>query len=164
MSYLIEVVQRPANQDTVKQAFLIETLAPGGRIYDFCRYVYDLSLQKASGYGSLKAVLQILASDDELTATQIARRLRVTSATASDYLRWLCEVDLIQVKDHIYSFHDPVLRFWVGNIVKGIELSLTAEPLDLKALITKLDTQFRRVSEELGTTKQYPIATMCRVL
>ena len=80
LSYLIEVVQRAANQDTVKQAFLIETLAPGGRIYDFCRYVYDLSLQKASGYGSLKAVLQILATDDGLTATQLARRLRVTSA------------------------------------------------------------------------------------
>jgi hypothetical protein len=162
LSYLIEVVQRPANQDTVKQAFLIETLAPGGRIYDFCRYVYDLSLQKASGYGSLKAVLQILSTDDGLTATQIARRLRVTSATASDYLRWLCEVDLIQVKDHIYSFHDPVLRFWVGNIVKGIELSLTAEPLDLKALITRLDTQFQRVSEELGSAQESLVRELMR--
>lgn len=162
LSYLIEVVQRPANQDTVKQAFLIETLAPGGRIYDFCRYVYDLSLQKASGYGSLKAVLQILATDDGLTATQIARRLRVTSATASDYLRWLCEVDLIQVKDHLYSFRDPVLRFWVGNIVKGIELSLTAEPLDLKALITRLDTQFQRVSEELGSAQESLVRELMR--
>jgi AAA+ ATPase superfamily predicted ATPase len=162
LSYLIEVVQRPADQDTVKQAFLIETLAPGGRIYDFCRYVYDLSLQKASGYGSLKAVLQILATEDGLTATQIARRLRVTSATASDYLRWLCEVDLIQVKDHIYSFHDPVLRFWVGNIVKGIELSLTAEPWDLKALITRLDTQFQRVSEELGTAQESLVRELMR--
>jgi hypothetical protein len=162
LSYLIEVVQRAANEDTVKQAFLIETLAPGGRIYDFCRYVYDLSLQKASGYGSLKAVLQILATDDGLTATQVARRLRVTSATASDYLRWLCEVDLIQVKDHIYSFHDPVLRFWVGNIVKGIELSLTAEPLDLKALIMRLDRQFQRVSEELGSAQESLVRELMR--
>jgi hypothetical protein len=129
LSYLIDVVQRPATSDTVKQAFLVETLAPGGRIYDFCRYVYDLSLQKASGYGSLKAILQILALDEGLTATQIARRLRVTSATASDYLRWLCEVDLIQVKDHSYSFRDPVLRFWVGNVVKGIEVSIAGRDL-----------------------------------
>ncbi len=162
LSYLVDVVQRPANQDTVKQAFLIETLAPGGRIYDFCRYVYDLSLQKASGYGSLKAVLQILATDDGLTATQIARRLRVTSATASDYLRWLCEVDLIQVKDHLYFFRDPVLRFWVGNIVKGIELSLTAEPMDLKALIARLDTQFHRVSEELGSVQESLVRELMR--
>lgn len=54
---LVEAAHRPMDADTVKQAFLAETLAPHGRIYDFCRYVYDLSLQKAAGYGALKAVL-----------------------------------------------------------------------------------------------------------
>lgn len=162
LSYLIEVVQRPASIDTVKQAFLIETLAPGGRIYDFCRYVYDLSLQKASGYGSLKAVLQILAAEEGLTASQIGRRLRVTAATASDYLRWLCNVDLIQEKDHLYFFRDPVLRFWIGNVVKGIEVSLTAEPLDLKALFRKLDEQFQRASEELGIAQESHIREILR--
>ena len=61
---LVDVAQRPLDADTVKQAFLTETLAPHGRIYDFCRYVYDLSLQKAAGYGALKAVLQILATEE----------------------------------------------------------------------------------------------------
>lgn len=163
LSYLVDVVQRPAASDTVKQAFLIETLAPGGRIYDFCRYVYDLSLQKASGYGSLKAVLQILAAEEGLTASQIGRRLRVTSGTASDYLRWLCEVDLIQVKDHLYFFRDPVLRFWVGNVVKGIEVSLTAEPLDLKSLMGRLDAQFQRASEELGIAQESRIRELMRL-
>lgn len=162
LSYLIEVVQRPATSDTVKQAFLIETLAPDGRIYDFCRYVYDLSLQKASGYGSLKAVLQILAAEEGLTASQIGRRLRVTAATASDYLRWLCEVDLIQEKDHLYFFRDPVLRFWVGNVVKGIEISLTAEPLDLKSLMSRLDVQFQRASEELGIAQESRVRELMR--
>lgn len=162
LSYLIDVVQRPAVSDTVKQAFLIETLAPGGRIYDFCRYVYDLSLQKASGYGSLKAVLQILATEEGLTATQIGRRLHVSSATASDYLRWLCEVDLIQEKDYRYFFCDPVLRFWVGNVVKGIEVSLSAEPLDLKALIRRLDMQFQRAAEELGMAQESRVRELMR--
>ncbi len=162
LSYLVDVIQRPATSDTVKQAFLIETLAPGGRIYDFCRYVYDLSLQKASGYGSLKAVLQVLATEEELTASQIARRLRVTSGTASDYLRWLCEVDLIQEKDYLYFYRDPVLRFWVGNVVKGIEVSLTAEPLDLKSLMGRLDAQFQRASEELGVAQESRIRELMR--
>jgi AAA+ ATPase superfamily predicted ATPase len=162
LSYLVDVVQRPATSDTVKQAFLIETLAPGGRIYDFCRYVYDLSLQKASGYGSLKAVLQALAAEEGLTASQIGRRLRVTAGTASDYLRWLCEVDLIQEKDHLYFFRDPVLRFWVGNVVKGIEVSLSAEPLDLKSLMGRLDAQFQRASEELGVVQESRIRELMR--
>lgn len=162
VSYLVDVVQRPASPDVIKQAFLVETLSPGGRIYDFCQYVYDLSLQKAKGYGALKSVLQILAQEEGLTATQVSRQLRVTSASASDYLRWLCEVDLVVEKDQAYYFRDPVLRFWVGNVIKGIEVSLTAEPMDLKGLIHRLDHQFQRVSEELGDAKESLVRELMR--
>jgi AAA+ ATPase superfamily predicted ATPase len=162
VSYLVDVVQRPPSPDVVKQAFLVETLSPGGRIYDFCQYVYDLSLQKAKGYGALKSVLQILAQEEGLTATQVARQLHVTSASASDYLRWLCEVDLVVEKDKAYYFRDPVLRFWVGNVIKGIEVSLTAEPMDLKGLIHRLDHQFQRVSEELGDAKESSVRELMR--
>jgi hypothetical protein len=158
----VEVVQRPASPDLIKQAFLVETLSPDGRIYDFCQYIYDLSLQKAKGYGALKSVLQILAQEEGLTATQVARQLRVTSGSASDYLRWLCEVDLVVEKDQAYYFRDPVLRFWVGNVIKGIEVSLTAEPMDLKGLINRLDYQFQRVSEELGDAKESLVRELMR--
>jgi len=53
VSYLLDVVQRLPFPDVIKQAFSVETLSLGGRIYDFCQYVYDLSLQKAKGYGAL---------------------------------------------------------------------------------------------------------------
>ncbi|MDR3576052.1 MAG: AAA family ATPase [Anaerolineaceae bacterium] len=162
VSYLVEVVQRPISPDVIKQAFLVETLSPGGRIYDFCQYVYDLSLQKAKGYGSLKSVLQILAQEEGLTATEVARQLHVVSATASDYLRWLCEVDLVIEKDQAYFFRDPVLRFWVGNVIKGIEVSLTAEPMDLKGLVQRLDHQFQRVSEELGDAEESMVRELMR--
>jgi len=159
---LVDVTHRPPDADTVKQAFLTETLASHGRIYDFCRYVYDLSLQKASGYGALKAVLQILAAEEGLTASEIARRLRVTSATASDYLRWLQEVDLIIAHEHNYYFRDPVLRFWIANTIRGVEVSMTAEPLDLAGLVGRLDAQFQRVSEELGVAQESAIRELMR--
>lgn len=162
MSYLVDVVQRPLSPDVVKQAFLVETLSPGGRIYDFCQYVYDLSLQKAKGYGALKSVLQILAQEEGLSASEVARQLRVTSGSASDYLRWLCEVDLVVENDKAYYFRDQVLRFWVGNVIKGIEISLTAEPMDLKGLIHRLDHQFQRVSEELGYAKESSVRELMR--
>ncbi|MBI3362080.1 MAG: ATP-binding protein [Chloroflexi bacterium] len=159
---LVEVMNKPVDVDTVKQAFVAETLAPIGRIYDFCRYVYDLSLQKAVGYGSLKAVLQMLATEEGLTASQVARRLRVTAASASDYLRWLREVDLISERERRYYFRDPVLRFWVANVVRGVEVSLTAESLDLTGLIARLDVQFQRASEELGVTQESRIREIMR--
>jgi len=146
----------------VKQAFLVETLSPGGRIYDFCQYVYDLSLQKAKGYGALKSVLQILAQEEGLSASEVARRLHVTSGSASDYLRWLCEVDLVVEKEKAYYFRDQVLRFWVGYVIKGIEISLTAEPMDLKGLIHRLDQQFQRVAEELGDAQESLVRELMR--
>jgi hypothetical protein len=162
MSYLVDVVQRPPSVDLVKQAFLVETLSPGGRIYDFCQYVYDLSLQKATGYGALKSVLQILSQEEGLSASEVARQLRVTAGSASDYLRWLCEVDLVIEKDKAYYFRDQVLRFWIGNVIKGVEISLSAEPVDLKRLILRLDQQFQRVSEELGDAKESWVRELMR--
>jgi len=151
---LVEAVGRAMEEETVKQAFLVETLAPYGRIYEFCRYIYDLSLQKATGYGVLKAVLQILSTEEGLTTTQVARKLKVTPASTSDYLRWLREVDLITELEHRFYFRDPVLRFWVANTIRGIELDLTTGPLDLASLISRLDAQFQRVSEELGVAQE----------
>jgi len=48
----VEALGMPLSPETVKEAFVVETLSAGGRIYDFCRYMYDLSLQQAKGYGS----------------------------------------------------------------------------------------------------------------
>ena len=107
-------------------------------------------------------MLQILSLEEGLTATQVARHLRVASSSASDYLRWLCEVDLVIETNQMYYFRDPVLRFWVENVIKGIEVSISAEPLDLKGLITRLDHQFQRVSEELGDAQESLVRELMR--
>ncbi len=107
-------------------------------------------------------MLQILAREEGLSASEVARRLHVTSGSASDYLRWLCEVDLVVEKEKAYYFRDQVLRFWVGYVIKGIEISLTAEPMDLKGLIHRLDQQFQRVAEELGDAQESLVRELMR--
>lgn len=86
----------------------------------------------------------------------------MTAATASDYLRWLREVDLVLEKEHQYYFRDPVLRFWVANVVRGVEVSLTAEPIDLVGLMARLDSLFQRASEELGEAQESAIRELMR--
>lgn len=145
------------DQDLVKQAFLVETLSSEGKIYDYCRYIYDLSLQKARGYGSLKSVLQILSAEEGLRSSEVARRLKVTSGTAIDYLRWLQEVDLVTEDGKEYYFRDPVLRYWVANAARGVEVPLTPSKKDLAGLVKKLDEQFQRAAQELGIAKESQI-------
>ncbi len=138
----------------VDQAFLLETLSPRGKIYNYCRYLYDISLQKARGYGLLKAVLQVLAEEEALTISEIARRLRRKPPATQGYLRWLMDVDLVVKKEKKYFFRDPVLRFWIAHSTQGIEVDPFPKEEGLEDLVGDLSERFQRVSSELGTAKE----------
>ena len=94
-------------------AALAAQLANGEALYQTCRLGYEMRLGRARGYGSLKAILQVLAAEEPLTLTAIARRLGRTAGSTRDYLSWLKDVDLIRVERKRYSFCDPLLRAWV---------------------------------------------------
>jgi len=136
----------PLDVETVNLAFLTEVLSPRGHIYDFCKYVYDLSLQRARGYGSLQAILRALSDEPTLSAAELARRLRVSYSTIRGYLRWLLEVDLVMETDGGYTFRDPVLRYWVAHVTRGVEVDSLPRQQDVWDLVSHLDERFLRGS------------------
>jgi predicted transcriptional regulator len=162
--------EHPLDRDAVRRTFVTEILSRTGRIYEFCRYVYDLSLQKARGYTALKAVLDILATEDGLMASEIARRLRVSHATASEYLRWLVEVDLLVTvtegggrKPHKrYFYQDPVLRYWVAMATRGVEVPPSTPPVDLPELLEHLDRLYQQTATELGLARESQVREILR--
>ena len=92
---------------------LAAQMAPGAPLSMACRFSYELRLHRARGYGALKAILQVLATDEPLTLTEIAHRVGRTPGSTKDYLSWLEDVDLLNVQQKRYSFADPLLRLWV---------------------------------------------------
>jgi hypothetical protein len=92
---------------------LAALFSPGGRLNATCRFSYELRLHRARGYGALKAILEVLAEEEPLTLTAIARRLGRTPGSTKDYLSWLEDVDLVKVAAKRYRFADPLLRSWV---------------------------------------------------
>lgn len=162
--------EHPLDRDAVRRAFIIETLSRTGRIYEFCRYIYDLSLQKARGYTALKAVLDLLATEEGLTAAEVARRLRVSHAAASEYLRWLVEVDLLvavaegggQKPRRRYFYRDPVLRYWVAMVTRGIEVPPATPPIDLPELLAHLDRLYQQAATQLGVAKESQVRELLR--
>lgn len=94
-------------------AALASLLEPGSRVSALCAFGYELRLHRARGYGALKAVLDILAGEEPLTLTEVARRLRRTPGSTKDYLSWLEDVDLVAVHEKRYRFGDPLMRVWV---------------------------------------------------
>ncbi|NOT46115.1 MAG: helix-turn-helix transcriptional regulator [Acidobacteria bacterium] len=103
--------QRGRTADPVSA--LVQQMVTGGAIDRLCRFSYELRLQRARGYGALKAILDILATEEPLTLTEISQRLHRTPGSTKDYLSWLEDVDLITSVHKRYSFTDPVLRLWV---------------------------------------------------
>lgn len=92
---------------------LSAAISPGGRLDLECRFRYEMRLQRARGYGALRAILSVLAEEEPLTLTAVSRRMRRTPGSTKDYLTWLGDVDLISVDRKRYRFADPLLRLWV---------------------------------------------------
>ena len=92
---------------------LAAQMAVGAPLCLLCRLSYEARLGRARGYGALKAILHLLADEERLTLTEIARRLSRTPGSTKDYLLWLEDVDLLQVEQKRYGFRDPLLRLWV---------------------------------------------------
>lgn len=92
---------------------LAAAISPGGPLAARCRESYEFRLHRARGYGALKAILGILAEQEGITLTEIARRLGRTPGSTKDYLSWLEDVDLVTMQRKKYVFDDPLLRLHV---------------------------------------------------
>jgi hypothetical protein len=103
---------------SAEEALVIE-MAAGGRIEAECRATLAELLHRARGYGACKSVLRVLADEEGLKLTEVARRLDRTAGTTRDYLRWLEEVDLLVARGKRYFFVDPLLRLWMRIYARG---------------------------------------------
>ena len=138
----------------VERAFLLETLSRDGRIYNYCRYLYDISLSRARGYGILKAILQTLAEEERLTLSELARRIRRSAPGTREYLRALQEVDLVLEDGGEYYYRDAVLRYWVAAMTRGIEVEPVASRAVLEPLLVELQAQHAWLASELGRARE----------
>lgn len=98
--------------DDATQA-LTSLFAPRGELALWCEARCEARLQRTRGYGTLKALLELLAEEEPLTLSELAERLQRSLAATKTYLSWLQDVDLIIPAGRFYAFADPLLRLWV---------------------------------------------------
>jgi hypothetical protein len=89
---------------------LTEQMLPGAALERRVRLSYEIRLQRARGYGALRAILDVLADQQPMNLTQIARRMH---RSTKDYLSWMLDVDLLTVEHKRYTIADPLLRLWL---------------------------------------------------
>jgi hypothetical protein len=163
-SRVSSLVTAPAaiTAEDAERAFILETLSRDGRIYNYCRYLYDISLSRARGYGILKAILQALAVEQGLTLSETARRIRKSAPSTRTYLRALQEVDLVIEEDGEYFYRDPVLRYWVAAMTRGIEVDPLASRAAMMPLLADLEARHSRLSAELGRARESQLRELLR--
>ncbi len=111
VSHALRQARRQGIADPV--GALTEQLLEGSPLERRLRLSYEVRLQRARGYGALRAILDVLAEQQPLTLTQIAQRLHRTPGSTKDYLSWMLDVDLLAVERKRYTVADPLLRLWV---------------------------------------------------
>lgn len=111
MAHALRAARRTGLADAV--GALTEQMLPGAPLEQRLRLSYEVRLQRARGYGALRAILDALAEQQPMNLTQIAQRMHRTPGSTKDYLSWLLDVDLLQVERKRYTITDPLLRLWI---------------------------------------------------
>lgn len=151
---LIEEGFEKIRRKDVHYAFLTELLSEKGDIYAHLEYVFNESLSRAYKGPIHKQILLILAQEEGLRLSEIARRLNKPSGEVSNYLKFLLRTDLITRQDGRYYFTDKLMRFWLAKTYLGItELELRREKL-LEELIKELEEKYLRAKQELGLAEE----------
>ncbi len=100
------------NQDLIEEAIAEEIILPTSKTYLFCKYVYELALERARSRSLLKAILHLLSQRENLSLTEKASLLKRTPGETSALLQRLLEVDLITKEGNMYFFRDRFLKLW----------------------------------------------------
>jgi len=147
----------------VKRAFIAETLSPGGMIYSYCTYLYNISIQRAKGYGVLRSLLDHIAvSDEAMNQSELARKLKMTQGAIRSNLHGLVAVGVLVERQRRYYFTDPVLRYWVAYVQHGIEVSELPREQDLHLLVEELDRKYQFAASELGRSREETLRALMR--
>jgi hypothetical protein len=113
------LLERMESSDGLAEALATE-IQTDGHLEAECRATLGQLLHRARGYGACKAVLHVLAAEEGLRLTEVARQLGRTAGSVRDYLRWLEEVELITARDKRFFFVDPILRLWLRLHGRGV--------------------------------------------
>ncbi|AEC51498.1 hypothetical protein PNA2_0582 [Pyrococcus sp. NA2] len=159
---LIEEGFEKVKSRDVYYAFLTELLSEKGDIYMHLEYLFNESLSRAYKGPIHKQILLILAQEEGLRLSEIARRLNRPSGEVSNYLKFLLRTDLILKQGERYYFTDKLMRFWLAKTYLGItELELRRERF-LEELVRELEEKYLKAKKELGIAKEAMIRERMR--
>ncbi len=143
------------NNEKINEAFVIEALTTGGRIYNLCHYVLENSINRARGSTLLKSILKIIAKDPDLRISDIAKGIKRPVGATRNLINRLKDVDLLDETNGGLFIRDPIMQYWIVHYYFGSELTQEMVKKSLKQLVSEFQEKYVRASTELGRAKEY---------
>jgi len=103
----------PGRTAGLTEALAAEMGAADGTLRRECRFDYHLLVERSRGKAVVRSILSLVAGARRVNLTAVARHTRTSLPTATDYLRWMMEVGLLQREGRTYRLADPLLGMWL---------------------------------------------------
>lgn len=132
----------------LSEAIINQVIRPSGDIYQYCKYLYDTTLERAKGGGILKKIVLLIANEINLPVN-LSKEMNMTIQSLLIYLIRLLEVDIIIKIGNRYVISDNVFKFWIINTylntksprIEEIERRITKIKENLYEQIAKLKSE-----------------------
>jgi hypothetical protein len=98
---------------SLAEALASEMTSADGLLHRECRFDYHLLVERSRGKAVVRSILSLVAHAGEVNLTAVARHVRTSLPTATDYLSWMMEVGLLRRERLGYHLADPLLGMWL---------------------------------------------------
>lgn len=140
-----------ANGRIIIEAIINQVIDAHGTLYQYCKYLYDTSLERARGGGILKKIILLIANNIN-APSQLAKEINTPIQSVMTYLTRLIEVDVIIRLEDRYFINDNLFKFWIVNTYLNIKDPKIG---DIEKRVVKirdnLYEQIARLKSERGT-------------
>jgi AAA+ ATPase superfamily predicted ATPase len=145
------------DQKLVEYAFIKEVMSHDGKLNTLFEYIFNYSISKVERKGALKQPLLILADEDGLTLSDIAKKVNKSTGHLSNLMKSLLKSDLIIKNDKRYYFRDQVLRFWLAKTSLGKSHDMISDTEIAENFISDLKERYLKKSSEYGRAKEFEL-------
>ena len=120
------------DKKSLEKAFVNELLDKDSPTYHHFETLLSESLNRARGASLLKTIMHVLAYEDELRLTEVARLIYKSGPVTKSLLERLMEVDLVKKEKAFFSFNDKQLKQWCA--LRFANIVFSEDNVDLSVL------------------------------
>ncbi len=130
--YVLATIAQASSKTALEKHLLEHFVSKNSALYHYGELAYREALAKTSGQTLIKILLKVIAHEEGLRLSEIAKRIYRSAPVTKALLERLIASDILCKKNNRYYFNDQTLRHWLKltNLGYSFEHQPTEQDLD----------------------------------